>query len=86
MKTQYFTKFDIIAVFNQIHIQEDDEKYTVFQTWWDLFEQLMMFFDLKNKFNMFQHYINDMLHEFLDVFVTAYIDDILIYLNFLSEH
>ena len=27
-----------------------------------------------------------MLHEFLDVFVMMYIDDILIYLNFLSEH
>ena len=31
-KTQFFTKFDIIHVFNQIHICEDNEKYTVFQT------------------------------------------------------
>ena len=46
----------------------------------------MMFFDLKNELSMFQHYINDMLHEFLDVFVIMYIDDILIYSNFLSEH
>ena len=46
----------------------------------------MMFFDLKNEFNMFQHYINNILHEFFDVFITAYIDDILIYLNFLSEY
>src|SRR5438034_11482885 len=29
-KTQYFTKLDIIAVFNQIHIQKDDKKYTAF--------------------------------------------------------
>ena len=46
----------------------------------------MMFFNLKNEFNTFQYYINNILHEFLDVFVTAYIDDILIYSNFLSEH
>ena len=46
----------------------------------------MMFFNLKNELSMFQHYINNTLHEFLDVFVTAYIDDILIYSNFLSEH
>ena len=45
-----------------------------------------MFFDLKNELNTFQHYINDILYEFLDVFVTAYINDILIYSNFLSEH
>ena len=51
-----------------------------------MFEQFMMFFNLKNEFNTFQYYINNTLHEFLDVFVTAYIDDILIYSNFLSEH
>ena len=46
----------------------------------------MMFFNLKNEFSTFQHYINNTLHEFLDVFVTIYIDNILIYSNFLSEH
>src|SRR5436189_6007116 len=45
-----------------------------------------MFFDLKNEFSIFQHYINDKLHDFLDVFVTAYIDDILIYLSTLFKH
>ena len=45
-----------------------------------------MFFDLKNEFSIFQHYINDKLHDFLDVFVTAYIDDILIYLSMLFKH
>src|SRR5213078_1427149 len=45
-----------------------------------------MLFDLKNRSSTFQHYINDSLHEFLDVFVTVYIDDILIYLSMLSEH
>ena len=29
-KTQYFTKLDIIVIFNQIHIQKNNEKYTVF--------------------------------------------------------
>ena len=86
LKTQYFMKFDIIHIFNQICIHENDEKYTAFQIKWKLFKQFMIFFNLKNEFNMFQYYINDMLHEFLNVFVTVYIDDILIYLNFLSEH
>ena len=85
-KAWFFTKLNIIHVFNQIHIWEDDEKYTAFQTWWDLFEQLVMLFDLKNEPSIFQHYINDKLHDFLNIFVTAYIDDILIYLFMLSEH
>ena len=46
----------------------------------------MMLFNLKNESNTFQHYINDKFHDFLDVFVTVYIDDILIYSFTLSEH
>src|SRR5437667_1473928 len=85
-KARYFTKLDIIAAFNRIRIREGDEKYTAFRTRWGLFEQLVMPFGLKNGPSTFQHYINDKLHDFLDVFVTAYIDDILIYSSTLSEH
>src|SRR5437762_12466665 len=46
----------------------------------------MILFDLKNESNMFQHYINNKLHDILNIFMTAYIDDILIYLFTLSEH
>ena len=46
----------------------------------------MILFDLKNDSSIFQHYINDKLYDFLDVFVTVYIDDILIYSFMLSEH
>ena len=45
-----------------------------------------MLFDLKNGPSIFQYYINNMLHEFFDVFVIVYIDNILIYLSILSEH
>ena len=45
-----------------------------------------MFFDLKNEFSIFQHYINNKFHDFFDVFVIAYIDDILIYSSTLFEH
>src|SRR6266513_2181498 len=45
-----------------------------------------MLFGIKNEPGTFQHYINDLLCEFLDVFVIVYIDDILIYFFTLSEH
>src|SRR4030095_13147003 len=45
-----------------------------------------MSFDLANALSMFQHYVNDILHLYLDVFCTAYIDNILIYSDNLTEH
>ena len=45
-----------------------------------------MFFDLVNAFSTFQHFINDVLHEYLNVFCTTYIDDILIYSKNKKEH
>ncbi|KAH0613238.1 uncharacterized protein H6S33_009618 [Morchella sextelata] len=43
-------------------------------------------FGLANAPATFQHWINDILRPYLDQFVTAYLDDILIYSETLSEH
>src|SRR5437762_7421274 len=43
-------------------------------------------FGLCNAPGSFQGYINDVIHEFLDKFAVAYLDDILIYSNTLEEH
>ena len=43
-------------------------------------------FGLTNEPALFQHFINNTLREFLDIFCTAYLDDILIYLDTLEEH
>ena len=40
-----------------------------------------MFFDLTNALTTFQKVINEMLEQYLNVFVTTYLDDILIYFN-----
>ena len=42
--------------------------------------------DITNAPSSFQHFINDTLQGYLDIFATAYIDDILVYSNSLSEH
>ena len=41
---------------------------------------------MKNNFSTFQYYINNKLHNFLNVFIIVYIDNILIYLFTLSKH
>ena len=43
-------------------------------------------FSLANALSSFQHYINDTLRDYLNVFCTVYIDDILIYSNSWEEH
>ena len=43
-------------------------------------------FGLTRAPSTFQHYINDVLREYLNIFYTAYLDDILIYNNSLKEH
>jgi hypothetical protein len=43
-------------------------------------------FRLANALSTFQHYVNDTLWPYLDLFCTAYIDDILVYSDTLAEH
>ena len=43
-------------------------------------------FSLTNAPASFQHFINNTLHEFLEIFCTAYLDYILIYSDILEEH
>jgi len=45
-----------------------------------------MLFSLVNALSLFQYFINNTLHLYLDVFYTAYIDNILIYSNNLAKY
>lgn len=81
-----FTKLDIIAAFNRIQIKEGQEWLTAFNTRHGQFEYLVMPFGLCNAPATFQSYINSSLREYLDVFCTAYLDDVLIYSMNKEEH
>ncbi len=69
-----------------MRIKEGEEWKTAFKTCYGLYEYLVMPFGLANAPSSFQHYINDTLQGYLDIFATAYIDDILVYSNSLPEH
>jgi Reverse transcriptase (RNA-dependent DNA polymerase) len=47
---------------------------------------MVMPFGLTNAPVTFQHYINKTLRKYLDIFCSAYINDIIIYSNTLQEH
>ena len=83
---KYFSKVDIISAFNNIRMKEGQEYLTAFRTRFGLYESLVMPFGLTGAPATFQRFINDTLREHLDIFCTAYLDDILIYSRTRKEH
>jgi hypothetical protein len=85
-KARFYTKLDIRGAYNLVRMAEGEEWKTAFRTCYGLFESLVMPFGLTNAPASFQHFINDILRPYLHVFITAYLDDILIYSDNLDEH
>lgn len=78
--SEVITKLDIRHAFNRIRMKTElDEDLTTFKTRFGTFKYMVMPFGLCNGPATFQRYINEALWEHLNVFCTAYIDDILIY-------
>ena len=63
-----------------------EEWETVFGCRYELFEYTVMPFRLCNALSMFQYYMNDTFHEFLDDFLIVFLDDLLIYPDSQKEH
>jgi hypothetical protein len=85
-KARFYTKLDIRGAYNLVRMAMGEEWKTVFRTCYRLFELLVMPFGLTNALPSFQYFINDILQPYLDVFVTTYLDDILIYSDNLNEY
>lgn len=83
---KFFTKLDVIAAFNRVRIAEGHEWMTAFTSRFGLHEMLVTPFGLCNAPATFQNYINHVLHNALDDYCTAYLDDVLIYSRTREEH
>jgi hypothetical protein len=55
------------------------EEYTTFRIYYGAYKCKVIPFGLINGLATYQYYINNMLFNYLDVFCTTYLDDILIY-------
>ena len=62
-----------------MHIFLRDEWKTLFRIRYRHFEYRVVSFWLANAPRVFQHLMNDIFQEYLDRFVVAYLDDILIF-------
>ena len=67
-------------------MREGHEGLTAFNSRYGQFQYLVMPFGLCNAPGTFQDYINESLREYLDLFCTAYLDDILIYSSKEEDH
>ncbi|KAF8753979.1 hypothetical protein RHS01_06513 [Rhizoctonia solani] len=74
-----FTKLDLRWGYNNVRVKEGDEWKTAFRTKYGLYESLVMTFGLTNAPATFQHFMNELFKDLLDVCVIIYLNDILIY-------
>ena len=85
-KAKVFTKLDIRSAFNRIRMDPDSEELTALRTSLGSYKCKVLPFGLTNGPATYQRYMNDILMNYLDVFCTAYLDDILIYSEDLASH
>ena len=78
-KARVYTKIDLRHAYHLVRIREGDEWKTTFRTRYGSFEWRVMPEGLTNAPASFQHFMNDIFADMLDVCVVVYLDDILIY-------
>ena len=64
----------------------NSEELTTICTRYEIFKYKIMSFELTNRPSTFQHFINAMIMDCLDIFITAFVSNILIYSLNVKEH
>jgi len=84
--SRYLTRLNIIVAFNKLRMHSSSEDLTIFITSFDFYKYHVMSFELINGSTFYQHYMNDVLFDYLHQFYQIYLDDIIIYSKTLKKH
>ncbi len=84
--SKYLTRLNIIVAFNKLQMHSGSEDLTIFITSFDSYKYHVMLFELINESTFYQHYMNDVLFEYLHQFCQIYLNDIIIYSKTLKKH
>ncbi len=85
-ESKYLTQLNIIVAFNKLCMHSDNKDLTIFITFFNSYKYHVMLFELINESTFYQHYMNDMLFEYLHQFCQIYLNDIIIYSKILKKH
>jgi hypothetical protein len=85
-KAKIFTKLDIRQGFHRIRMDPASEDLTTFRSRYGSFKYKVMPFGLTNGPATFQRFVNSIFIDCLDQYLTAFIDNLLIYSNNELDH
>lgn len=83
---QYYTILDMVQGYHQIPIRPADRHMTAFLVYGGTYCWIRVPFGLCNAPATFQRHIHQILRPYLDKFVTAYLDDIVIFSDNFKDH
>ena len=83
--SKYLIQLNIIVVLNKLRMHSRSEDLTIFIIFFDFYKYHVMSFKLINDSTFYQHYMNDVLFDYLHQFCQIYLDDI-IYSKTLKKH
>jgi hypothetical protein len=81
-----FGRIDLRLGYYQIRITKGDEEKIICRTRYGSYKFLVLHLRFTNALATFYTLMNDIFQEWLDDFVVIYINDILVYNNFMEEH